>query len=447
MFREQLFFLTKEGVCKLKRLWRKIVKSLTYIIASNFFRSLVISILLILITYFYSNTPLSNNEVDNTVTFIREYISSLLSDDEDQSKTYKNEVVFINVSNDKELVDIFDERSVPKGEIDITHRGKLAEFFRRIENNHKFILCNVFFNPTYKSPNDSALLDGIQNTSRLMASGFFDGEQLIKPLFTENSAVSSFKASLSTNRFMKYTYLQQDTLKSIPLKMYNLIDRGDVSKTAWFYTTENNELCFNSVILDFRIKPIQRYDIASGDKNFFELGKDILDPVMGMSNEELEILTKDKIVLIGDYEDRDLHRIQYGAISGVLINYNAYLALKKGDHILPLSLLITLLVFYLGFVLFILTRSKKYPSFILNFGHEKFARIAISDRLKLIFTIFKGLFRILLLLTGVSIFLLILSSITYLIYKVHFDLVPVVIVYTILIEIKRLSNHKTSISK
>ena len=120
--------------------------------------------------------------------------------------------------------------------------------------------------------------------------------------------------------------------------MWEDLDHGSIIKKGIFYFS-NNKLCFNSLILNFPVRKITKYT-TDLENNYYELGTDILNE---RSDEEIQKMVQNKIILIGDFVDRDIHATSFGDIPGVLINYNAYLALKSEGHIIPVSLLIILI--------------------------------------------------------------------------------------------------------
>jgi hypothetical protein len=55
---------------------------------------------------------------------------------------------------------------------------------------------------------------------------------------------------------------------------------------------------------------------------------------------------KGRIVIIGDYTDKDIHDTYFGPIAGCLINYNAVIALQQENYIINWSSICFLFVIY-----------------------------------------------------------------------------------------------------
>lgn len=297
-------------------------------------------------TYYFLNNPISDNTVNNYATQINIYFDGWIKDDK-KTQDELDKVLLINVANDKELVSV-SERYIPKGIIAITDRLKLAQFLYKLNDQHQYIICDIIFSKKYESPNDSLLQSAFKKAKRIIVPAPIYEDSIGSPKFDVGFGASSYKASIESNRFMKYTFTEGDSLKSIPLKMYNELYGKDITRRSGLYFS-NGKLCMNSVLLNYKIRPLKKYNDELDKLQILELGVDILKG--GQNDLQFQELVKDKIILIGDFEDSDQHRTIYGKMPGVLINYNAFLALRNSDHIIPISLIFSLIVFYLIFSL------------------------------------------------------------------------------------------------
>jgi hypothetical protein len=71
------------------------------------------------------------------------------------------------------------------------------------------------------------------------------------------------------------------------------------------------------------------------------LGADILD--LGV---DIPSLVNDKIVVIGDFTENDIHDTYLGKIAGPIINLNAFEALQNNELEIPWALIFFLVTFY-----------------------------------------------------------------------------------------------------
>lgn len=410
------------------------------------------SITLLLVSYKWANNSFTGDEEERFITEFRLYFNNIFGTNK-QSKELDN-LLLINVSNDKELVTVSDYMNgtnigIPKGNTDITDRGKLARFFSKLQDKHKFIFLDITFNPDHKSKSDSLLQQALNNTKRIITPKFIGfNSQISKSGFNVETAFSAYKKSIYSNRFVKYNFLENETLESVALNMANRLDGVNIKKEGLFFY-DQGKLCLNSIILDFKIKPIKKFN-ENGIQNFRELGVDVLDI---MSNDEIKHLVKDKIILIGDFDDRDLHATVYGKIQGVLINYNAYLSLKNKKHILPNSLIFCLFFLYLIITISIVFNidirvEKGFKNYLLS---KKWLKETINYLMsfkivKKISSLFQGTFNYILrsyLKLG-SLFIVI-SILFYLAYGIHVEILGATTIFGTLVLLRNELNKRSNI--
>ena len=77
------------------------------------------------------------------------------------------------------------------------------------------------------------------------------------------------------------------------------------------------------------------------EKIILNLGSDILDTGL-----DIKKLIKDKIVIIGDFTEDDIHDTYLGKIAGPVINLNALEALFRNELEIPWSLVVFLFMTY-----------------------------------------------------------------------------------------------------
>ena len=73
-----------------------------------------------------------------------------------RDKALDEDVVFINIANDKQLVDVADEFAIPIGNAAITDRAKLELLLRLIQSSadYQYVLLDVFFEEGYQTDAD-----------------------------------------------------------------------------------------------------------------------------------------------------------------------------------------------------------------------------------------------------------------------------------------------------
>lgn len=320
---------------KLIAKYRAIVKSRK----KSLWFSAITTFLLLLVCYFADNLSysiLSGPSVGQRIEQFKEVVG--LTSDEVPS-----EFVFINVAYDKELVPVYDEYGLPKGEIDITNRTLLANFLSQLDDSHRYIMMDVLLSNDYQSESDSLLLSSIAKTDRISVARSSTTELLDTSLI-EKSGYTDYSTDILETNFVKYEFLNggESTMPYMTAQALGLCPK--VYKFGPFYFS-NGHLCWKSLTLRFPIKMWQqsrREAVSSMDKKvLLNLGSDILD--LGVNIPEL---VKDKIVVIGDFTEDDIHDTYIGKIAGPVINVNAVEALHANELIIPWSFIVFLLLLY-----------------------------------------------------------------------------------------------------
>lgn len=253
--------------------------------------------------------------------------------------TIPGDYLAINVSYDRELVDINDEFGMPLGNVDITDRLHLTQFLDSVRGlDYKAIILDVNFDPALRSPYDSLLMVAVDSTPRLVVSVHSDGSSLIN---NEKTALADYEINLSDNNFTKYPYLI-DGRESVALKAFRL-GGGESGISADGLSAEQP-----AVYLMLPVTASEPYD-ENGDKTWYNLNTDILSVYDRAS---LASLVKDRTIVIGDYCDADIHNTYAGDISGPVIIINALETLRRGGNRVNLWSALLMAVVYLTLNLF-----------------------------------------------------------------------------------------------
>lgn len=302
--------------------------------------------IMVILTFFL----LESNRTYGDDTFIIKYSSifkKLILGIDD--KPGQNELLFVNVSYDPMLIEKLDADSIPVGQQVITDREKLTRFFKVINqkpDNYKYIFCDIFFKDG--SEYDEDLNSEIVKAKNLVIPYHGSGEGKYQlPLFDVNRGFADY--DYIEGSFLKFRLLQDDTTQSVPLILFDKINNGKFEKKGWFYFS-NNKLCFNNIILDQKVR---KFDIIEGMSPnpypFVHLGE-----FVSLSDSMINETVKNKIVLVGDFHERDMHNTVFGKTPGTIIVLNAYLTLLAEDNVIPFLFFPYLFIcyFYLSFRVF-----------------------------------------------------------------------------------------------
>lgn len=257
------------------------------------------------------------------------------------------ELYLVNTCYDHTMVPVRDALDIECGTIDITDREKLLTLMRALkqENDYRYIVCDISLNKQYVTPADSALFSLMQTMDRCMVA---DLDNVELPLQLKAlGARSEYGISISNNNFLKYQYMQDGT-PSMALQMATEMDDVSFTQKGLFYFLDG-KLCNNAHIVDFRTCIRNEYN-SNLVKNILQLGTDVLPQI----DAGCRGMFKDKIVMIGDFFENDIHSTIAGELSGCVITYNAYLALKAHENEVPFLLMAFLCIAYFYLTLLIL---------------------------------------------------------------------------------------------
>lgn len=296
------------------------------------------TVALIFATYLWLNMPFTyENEsaIISGSSIMKNVILGL------EEKPGKEDFLLINTAYEKTFIPKLDAFGFELGKETITDRQSLAMFFEKAaaKNHHRFIVCDVFLESA--TDHDSVLLKSVQATKNVRFPYHREAGEFLMPVIPVPTAFSDYDTDFGN--FLKYSFLQFDTCRSMALEMYSAIDKADYTKRGFFYF-KNGGLALNSFILEF---PIRQFDIFRDDT----LGYNSMHMANFLSlPDELAYETlKDKIVVVGDFLEADMHQTIYGTTAGPLIHLDAYLNLKQNRNNLPIWFFLYLFFFYMLF--------------------------------------------------------------------------------------------------
>lgn len=344
--------------------------------------TIALSVIMLLFCYVAWNLPYSIGEV-NSLPRKSAWLKRNIVPVDDNT-----EVLAINIAYDKQFVSHYDEYGIPDGTIDITDREKLYRLFSFLNENqtYRYVVCDIDFSGNYSTPYDSLLFNLLAQMPRICLSS--SGEPIEQ--LDRISCVVEYQVRHAGDGFMQYKYTTSDR-QSIPVRMWQDLDHGQYQK-HWYGYTRNGQLCSDGVIPDMRFSIENTYD-EKGRKQIYNLGADILPYALTNNG----ALFADKIVLIGDWTENDMHDTLRAQQPGIAILYNAYICIKDGINTLSWVMLIALLILFWAVSVVALWEKNAFLSMLTSSMHEKIEKniilkigakfFSITISLKLIFVI------------------------------------------------------------
>ncbi len=234
--------------------------------------------------------------------------------------------LFINTSYDNQLIDVYDDTGLLViGNRPITDRRKLIDLFSVLHQrpDYEFIICDIFFEQPHHADED--LEKVIQKLPDLLASRLLtDSLTPIDPIIQIPSAIASVQVINDNLTKFKLSYGKDDF--TIPLAHY--LEKNKISYDhRWLFPSMNGHLMIDPFFLDFRIT---NFDLFI-KKNYPLIN---LGELLALGDEAIYDLTKNRIIVLGDYIHHDNIETYLGQMSGPLVLTNAYLALEEGDMII-----------------------------------------------------------------------------------------------------------------
>ena len=253
-----------------------------------------------------------------------------------------DDVVFINVDHDKQLVSFTDEFGIPVGNAAITDRQKIARLLEIIEKSgsYKYVMMDIFFESGYRTEADSTLFSRIVSMERIVIPKHVTGT-LENQALDAKAGYADYATTIKETGFTKYLLFRKDG-PSMPLKSYTDIT-GHTIKRVGFWYSDNGKLARKVIFPRMYVKIVSPYRL-DGQKAYLNVGEDILDVAEEVDWAEF---FKGKYIVIGSFTGDDSHLSYAGYIPGCLINYNVFLSLSKGQHKIPfLLILVYFLIFF-----------------------------------------------------------------------------------------------------
>ncbi|MFL5731480.1 MAG: CHASE2 domain-containing protein, partial [Cytophagaceae bacterium] len=261
--------------------------------------------------------------------------------------------LFIDLTWEKTLADEKNKDGQIIGKRPITDRARIAQLLHSLNKNkdYKFIILDVFFKDSSNYRDDSLLQEEFKQTKNILIPYHKRDEDDLpdQPVFKAPLALSDYEQG--NDQFIKYKLVQGNNFKTTPLVMYETLHPEDtLNRNGYLFYKMRDRISMNSFILNLRIwwddlenspetASLSEDSIkASADTARFRYSKVYFNDLMvpGLPEEVYsEIIhgrTKDKILIIGAFDEGDMHETIYGTTPGPLILLNAYLAILNKDN-------------------------------------------------------------------------------------------------------------------
>lgn len=267
----------------------------------------------------------------------------------------------VNIAYDKILVEAFDEYDIPVGRRPIVDREALYQFLDSINGiDYKCIVLDVRLYQKDATEFDSLLVASINRMPRLLLVN--NPEQELPEGIDKNKvADASYGIHYLNSDFLKFKY-QYDDQPGLALATFNVIDKKQHDLHG-FLPMDEGHLAQSNIYLPLHYRVNSAYN-EQGDLLIYNLRVNILDVY---NRKKLSELLTDKIIVIGDYTETDLHNTYAGNMHGPVILINAIEALREGRHLIWVSHLIIMFIIYTLLVMSMVSAAQNYmPEFLAN---------------------------------------------------------------------------------
>lgn len=251
-------------------------------------------------------------------------------------RTLPDRFLAVNVGYDLQLTPMYDELGMPLGERESVNRGRIEQFLRAIDgSDYGAVLLDVFFDGDHPAPGDTSLLALVNGMERVVVPRHIGGNvsPMLKP---DKTAWSDFIVNIYEDDFVKYACRWDDGEPSIAARALCMATGVDAVSGAMRQP---------ALFLPLHVTMRSQYT-DNGDLQWYNLGANLLCDSATIAS--LPSLVDGRIVVIGDYVNRDSHGTYVGQIFGPTIHINAIEALLQGLNRIRLDEAAVMALFYFG---------------------------------------------------------------------------------------------------
>lgn len=260
------------------------------------------------------------------------------------------DAVVVNTGVDKALVPVKDEFGDTVGYAPITDRKALLSLLEIAEKAApRYIIMDIRFEDGYETEIDSALFAKICALPNIVISDHrsADDYAIADSLLLSRSAMSDYRTNMFSG-FSRYEYIQNGR-ESVALKVHHDLSGHDIKQWGVLFVSEGR-LSYNMQFIP--LPSAAAYRLNEDGEILFPY---LTAHVLGMhSEEELVKMMKDKILVIGDF-DNDVHQTYVGDFPGPLLHYYAFRQLEQGKNKISYIYLLSLFIVYFFISWFLLS--------------------------------------------------------------------------------------------
>ena len=275
-------------------------------------------------------------------------------------------VRLIDTQYDNELVSVSNKLGRPLGTKTITDRKTLYTFLDNLSstNSYNYIFLDLGFHADYNSPWDSLLFNKIRTMPRIVVaqSGAMDSKWGLE----HKAGFVEYTSMLVNGDMSCYSIADRNGFPSFAARAYEELYETKLSTHIWgTFCSDNRKLAMRTITpkqrLIFNIYRDENKNPNNRKIGTSHLGRQSVCQPLGIETSKWNILVdkrsgrdpyKGKDIIIGNFSEQDLHSTYCGNVYGPIINYNAFLALKNGEHLVNIWCWILLIVLFYGMVLF-----------------------------------------------------------------------------------------------
>ncbi|MEM7296941.1 MAG: hypothetical protein AAF391_01610, partial [Bacteroidota bacterium] len=196
---------------------------------------------------------------------------------------------------------------------------------------------------------DDDLYESLKAADKIILSSHlnFDGS-IQDHLFEDiNFGVSDYVIGSVFDGVYKYQLIYNDSLKMLPLKVFEEINGSSIHKAGPFVKV-GDWWTLNNFIMNYRLLQKDIEDIEAGF-NPINLGE-----LLYLEDQDIQDFIGGKVVVIGDFFEHDTHETIFEITAGPLILLNALLTIHDQETKIGASffLLIVLFYFFLSYMAF-----------------------------------------------------------------------------------------------
>lgn len=302
----------------------------------RFWGSSILALFFLFCSYVFSNLDLAFVDDNNVLKWIKVAQYEFFSDDE--VSEMPDSILFINTCYDNSLIESKDTYGRTSGTLKITNRESLFTLLKwlKTHDNYKYVILDVGLTTLDKTEYDDSLYDVISNMSRLSMAKL--DTLPIDSRIKDKCFETSYKISVFNSDCVKYP-LFLNGVETLPYKAFTDITGRTISHFGPFYF-EGGHLARRSIYPNYSIVIRKQYNNNENEsfeeERFYNIEHGILKRY---TIDKAKKLFNNKIIVIGDFDDKDMHQTYVGTIPGPLIQYNVLTSLMHNSHQIPYYLL------------------------------------------------------------------------------------------------------------